>query len=211
MKNFLLTILMIVISVPAMLAQPHGAMKFVGPSTFGVAAMDAWQDNEKDTILFLMNSGSDADITIPAMFYKAMNLTIPSFTIHGAQFSMDYTTRNATFAEQTFEETITVEGEEKQIKGTSFSAFYNHAEKVFELQLVVSYGKMPFPVTYSVKATYVSPETGIASLTSPLNGGSQGYNLSGMHMNTNTLPLREGQGVGLRGIYIINGKKMLMR
>ena len=143
MKNFLLTILMIVISVPAMLAQPHGAMKFVGPSTFGVAAMDAWQDNEKDTILFLMNSGSDADITIPAMFYKAMNLTIPSFTIHGAQFSMDYTTRNATFAEQTFEETITVEGEEKQIKGTSFSAFYNHAEKVFELQLVVSYGKMP--------------------------------------------------------------------
>ena len=82
---------------------------------------------------------------------------------------------------------------------------------VFELQFVVSYGKMPFPVTYSVKATYVSPETGIASLTSPLNGGSQGYNLSGMHMNTNTLPLREGQGVGLRGIYIINGKKMLMR
>ncbi|MBR3478164.1 MAG: hypothetical protein IKH43_03600 [Bacteroidaceae bacterium] len=211
MKNFLLTILMIVISVPAMLAQPHGAMKFVGPSTFGVAAMDAWQDNENDTILFLMNSGSDADITIPAMFYKAMNLTIPSFTIHGAQFSMDFTTRNAIFAEQTFEETITVEGEEKQIKGTSFSAFYNHAEKVFELQLVVSYGKMPFPVTYSVKATYVSPETGIASLTSPLNGGSQGYNLSGMHMNTNTLPLREGQGVGLRGIYIINGKKMLMR
>lgn len=211
MKNFLLTILMIVISVPAMLAQSHGAMKFAGPSTFGVAAMDAWQDNESDTILFLMNSASDADITIPAMFYKAMNLTIPSFTIHGAQFSMDYTTRNATFAEQTFEETITVEGEEKQIKGTSFSAFYNHAEKVFELQLVVSYGKMPFPVTYSVKATYVSPETGIASLPSPLKGGSQGYNLSGMHMNTNTLPLREGQGVGLRGIYIINGKKMLMR
>ena len=211
MKNFLLTILMIVISVPAMLAQSHGAMKFAGPSTFGVAAMDAWQDNESDTILFLMNSASDADITIPAMFYKAMNLTIPSFTIHGAQFSMDYTTRNATFAEQTFEEIAVVEGEEKQIKGTSFSAFYNHAEKVFELQLVVSYGKMPFPVTYSVKATYVSPETGIASLPSPLKGGSQGYNLSGMHMNTNTLPLREGQGVGLRGIYIINGKKILMR
>ena len=211
MKNFLLTILMIVISVPAMLAQSHGAMKFAGPSTFGVAAMDAWQDNESDTILFLMNSASDADITIPAMFYKAMNLTIPSFTIHGAQFSMDYTTRNATFAEQTFEEIAVVEGEEKQIKGTSFSAFYNHAEKVFELQLVVSYGKMPFPVTYSVKATYVSPETGIASLPSPLKGGSQGYNLSGMHMNTNTRPLREGQGVGLRGIYIINGKKILMR
>lgn len=187
MKNFLLTILMIVISVPAMLAQSHGAMKFAGPSTFGVAAMDAWQDNESDTILFLMNSASDADITIPAMFYKAMNLTIPSFTIHGAQFSMDYTTRNATFAEQTFEEIAVVDGEEKQIKGTSFSAFYNHAEKVFELQMVISYGKMPFPVTYSIKAAYVSPETGIAEIISsrPLRENEEKvFHLSGQQVKT---------------------------
>lgn len=187
MKNFLLTILMIVISVPAMLAQSHGAMKFAGPSTFGVAAMDAWQDNESDTILFLMNSASDADITIPAMFYKAMNLTIPSFTIHGAQFSMDYTTRNATFAEQTFEEIAVVDGEEKQIKGTSFSAFYNHAEKVFELQMVISYGKMPFPVTYSIKAAYVSPETGIAEIISsrPLRESEEKvFHLSGQLVKT---------------------------
>ncbi|MBO4451104.1 MAG: hypothetical protein J5770_01660 [Bacteroidaceae bacterium] len=54
-------------------------------------------------------------------------------------------------------------------------------------------------------------DTGIASLPSPLKGGSQVYNLSGMHINTNTLPLRERQGVGLRGIYIINGKKVLVR
>ena len=186
MKNFLLTILMIVISVPAMLAQPHGAMKFVGPSTFGVAAMDAWQDNEKDTILFLMNSGSDADITIPAMFYKAMNLTIPSFTIHGAQFSMDFTTRNAIFAEQTIEETLVVEGEEKQIKG-SFSALYNHAAKLFELQLIISYGRMPFPVTYSIKAEYVSPETGIAEIISsrPLRESEEKvFHLSGQQVKT---------------------------
>ena len=202
MKNFLLTILMIVISVPAMLAQPHGAMKFVGPSTFGVAAMDAWQDNEKDTILFLMNSGSDADITIPAMFYKAMNLTIPSFTIHGAQFSMDFTTRNATFAEQTFEETIVVEGEEKQIKG-SFSAIYNHSAKLFELQLIISYGRMPFPVTYSIKAEYVSPETGITEIVSPYSreNGENRYELSGLR--TNSVP--SGR------IVIQGGKKMLMR
>ena len=203
MKNFLLTILMIVISVPAMLAQPHGAMKFVGPSTFGVAAMDAWQDNEKDTILFLMNSGSDADITIPAMFYKAMNLTIPSFTIHGAQFSMDFTTRNATFAEQTIEETLVVEGEEKQIKG-SFSAIYNHSAKLFELQLIISYGRMPFPVTYSIKAEYVSPETGIAEIVSPYpsrENGENRYELSGLR--TNSVP--SGR------IVIQGGKKMLMR
>lgn len=203
MKIFLLTILMIVVSVPAMLAQPHGAMKFVGPSTFGVAAMDAWQDNEKDTILFLMNSGSDADITIPAMFYKAMNLTIPSFTIHGAAFSMDFTTRNATFAEQTFEETIVVEGEEKQIKG-SFSAIYNHSAKLFELQLIISYGRMPFPVTYSIKAEYVSPETGIAEIVSPYpsrKNGENRYELSGLR--TNSVP--SGR------VIIQGGKKMLMR
>ena len=54
-------------------------------------------------------------------------------------------------------------------------------------------------------------DTSIASLPSPLKGGSQGYNLSGMHLNTNTLPLREGQGVGLRGIIIINGRKVLVK
>ena len=124
MKKVLLTILTIVFSVSAMRAQSHGVMKFAGPSTFGVAAMDAWQDNENDTILFQMNSTSDADITIPVMYYKAMNLTIPSFIIHGAQFSMDYTTRNATFAEQTFEETVVVDGEEKQIN-LSFQCFHN--------------------------------------------------------------------------------------
>jgi hypothetical protein len=138
MKKTILIVLTTMFSNLLMSAQSHGAMKFAGPSTFGVAAMDAWQDNESDTILFLMNSASDADITIPAMYYKAMQLTIPSFTIHGAQFSMDYTTRNATFDEQTFEETVVVDGEEKQITGTSFSAFYNHAEKVFELQMVIS-------------------------------------------------------------------------
>jgi len=186
-KAIILAILMVNVHFSILYAQSHGAMKFAGPSTFGVAAMDAWQDNESDTILFLMKSASDADITIPAMFYKAMNLTIPSFTIHGAQFSMDYTTRNATFAEQTFEEIAVVEGEEKQIKGTSFSAFYNHAEKVFELQMVISYGKMPFPVTYSIKAAYVSPETGIAEIISfrPLRESEEKvFHLSGQQVKT---------------------------
>ena len=205
MKKFLLTSLMIVFSVLAIHAQSHGVMKFAGPSTFGVSAMDAWQDNESDTILFLMNSVSDADITIPAMFYKAMQLTIPSFTIHGATFSMDYTTRNATFVEQTFQETAIVDGEEKQITGISFSAFYNHAEKAFELQIVFSYGKMPFPVTYSIKAAYVSPETGIVDVRSQKEDVRGNYNLSGL-----SLPLG-GVGRNSSQILIRGGKKMLMR
>lgn len=201
MKKNVLAILMIVFSVSVMRAQSHGVMKFAGPSTFGVAAMDAWQDNDNDTILFQMNSTSDADITIPVMFYKAMNLTIPSFTIHGAQFSMDYTTRNATFAEQTFEETVVVDGDEKQIKGTSFSAFYNHAEKVFELQMVISYGKMPFPVTYSAKATYVSPDTGIDEVNNQASQQLPAYHLSGLQMI----------GGDFGRIIIQDGKKILMR
>lgn len=202
MKKTILIVVMTMFSYVLMNAQSHGAMKFAGPSTFGVAAMDAWQDNESDTILFLMNSVSDADITIPAMYYKAMQLTIPSFTIHGATFSMDYTTRNATFDEQTFEETIVVDGEEKQIKGTSFSAFYNHAEKVFTLQMVISYGRMPFPVTYSIKAEYVSPETGIYDVRSQKEDvrGDKSYDLNGL-----SLPMRSAR------IIIQGGKKILMR
>ena len=202
MKKTFLIVVMTMFSYVLMNAQSHGAMKFAGPSTFGVAAMDAWQDNESDTILFLMNSVSDADITIPAMYYKAMQLTIPSFTIHGATFSMDYTTRNATFDEQTFEETIVVDGEEKQIKGTSFSAFYNHAEKVFSLQMVISYGKMPFPVTYSIQAEYVSPETGIYDVRSQKEDvrGDKSYDLNGL-----SLPMRSAR------IIIQGGKKILMR
>jgi len=203
MKKTFLFVVLTMFSHVLMNAQSHGAMKFAGPSTFGVAAMDAWQDNESDTILFLMNSASDADITIPAMYYKAMQLTIPSFTIHGAQFSMDYTTRNATFDEQTFEETVVVDGEEKQITGTSFSAFYNHAEKVFELQMVISYGRMPFPVTYSIKAAYVSPETGIYDVRSQKEDvrGDNSYDLNGSRINT----IPSGK------IIIQGGKKILIR
>ena len=203
MKKTILIVVTTMFSYVLMNAQSHGAMKFAGPSTFGVAAMDAWQDNESDTILFLMNSVSDADITIPAMYYKAMQLTIPSFTIHGAQFSMDYTTRNATFDEQTFEETVVVDGEEKQITGTSFSAFYNHAEKVFELQMVISYGRMPFPVTYSIKAAYVSPETGIYDVRSQKEDvrGDNSYDLNGSRINA----IPSGK------IIIQGGKKILIR
>ena len=59
------------------------------------------------------------------------------------------------------------------------------------------------------------PETAIASLPYPQKGGSQSYSLSGMSINisspSNTLPLMEVQGVGLRGIYIVNGKKVMVR
>lgn len=186
-----------------MMAQPHGGMKFAGPSRFGVEAMNAWQENENDTIVFLMKSMSEADITIPTMNYKAMGLTIPSFTIPSARFSMDMATRNAVFDEQTFETTATVDGEVKQIKGTSFSATYNHAGQTFEIQMVISYGKMPFPVTFSINAAYVKPETdtAITGVNASAVDVKKVYDLQGQTVRQ----VRSGT------IYIINGQKQIVR
>ena len=131
MKKILTLFAVILISVAAM-AQP-AAMKFAGPAKFGVEAMDAWQDNESDTIVFKMNDATNGDITLPAFTYNAMKLTIPSFTIHGLKFDFDATTRNATFPEQEYKETIIVDGVEKAITGYSFSGSYNAKDNTFTL------------------------------------------------------------------------------
>ena len=170
-------------------AQPNAAMRFAGPSTFGVAAMNAWQDNETDTIAFVMTSTSQADITLPTMAYKAMNVTIPSFTIHGLTFDFDTATRDASFGQQTYTETLTVEGAEKVITGSAFVAEYNHAEKSFTLETSLSYGRMPVVVTYKIKAQYVDPEaTEIADVQSDMAEGAI-YDLLGNKV-TQMLPGR---------------------
>jgi len=183
------------------MAQPRNVMKFAGPSTFGVEAMNAWQDNENDTILFQMNSTTDADITIPALTYHALQLTIPSFTIHGATFSFDFTTHNAVFENQTFEETLIVDGVEKKITGYSFNALYNHADHQFDLQMVISYGKMPVQVTYKISAAYITPETSITTPTVTSSNRSQSvYNSAGQSVT-----------LSHRGLYIMDGRKVWIR
>ena len=147
----------------------HGEMKFAGPSKFGVEAMNAWQENETDTIVFKMNSTSEADITLPALTYNAMKTTIPSFTIHNLKFDYDATTRNASFPEQTYSETIKVGEEEKTITGSAFTAEYNATDKSFKITTKLSYGKMPVVVTYIIDAVYVKETTtGINSVWSSL-------------------------------------------
>ena len=177
----------------------HGEMKFAGPSKFGVEAMDAWQDNESDTIVFKMNSTSEADITLPALTYEAMKTTIPSFTIHNLKFDYDMTTRNASFPEQEYEETIKVGDEEKTVKGSSFTTVYNATEKSFKITTKLSYGRMPVVVTYIIDAVYVNDKTtGInsvaASKVQPIY-----FDLSG----------RKVAEPKANGIYIVNGKKMM--
>ena len=177
----------------------HGEMKFAGPSKFGVEAMDAWQDNETDTIVFKMNSTSEADITLPALTYEKMETTIPSFTIHNLKFDYDMTTRNASFPEQEYVETIKVGDEEKTVTGSYFKAEYNATEKSFSITTKLSYGRMPVVVTYSINAVYVKDKTtGINSVATD-NAQPIYFDLSG----------RKVAEPKANGIYIVNGKKII--
>lgn len=177
----------------------HGEMKFAGPSKFGVEEMNAWQENEKDVIIFKMNSTSEADITLPALTYNKMNVTIPSFTIHNLKFDYDMATRNASFPEQEYVETFKVGDEEKTVKGSSFKAEYNATEKSFKITTKLSYGKMPVVVTYIIDAVYVKEgTTGINSVAAS-NAQPIYFDLSG----------RKVAEPKAGGIYIVNGKKMI--
>ena len=172
----------------------HGEMKFAGPSKFGVEEMNEWQENEKDVIIFKMNSTSEADITLPALTYNKMKVTIPSFTIHNLKFDFDMATRNASFPEQEYVETFKVGDDEKTVKGSSFNAEYNATEKSFKITTKLSYGKMPVVVTYIIDAVYVKEET--TGINSVATGNAQPIGRKVAEPKAN-------------GIYIVNGKKMM--
>lgn len=143
------TLLFAVLTATTIMAQMHGPMKFVGASKMSVSTMNI--DNPSDTILFAMNGMESGNITLPAM--KGMQ-TIPSFTISGAKFTLGEN-HVVTFADQTFSAKVTVDGEEKNITGSSLSGTYNMADNSLMLTVVFQYGKMPFPMTYTVKGYYV--------------------------------------------------------
>lgn len=143
------TLLFAVLTATTIMAQMHGPMKFVGASKMSVSTMNI--DNPSDTILFAMNGMESGNITLPAM--KGMK-TIPSFTISGAKFTLGEN-HVVTFADQTFSAKVTVDGEEKNITGSSLSGTYNMADNSLSLTVVFQYGKMPMSMTYSVKGYYV--------------------------------------------------------
>lgn len=145
----------------------HGPMKFVGASNMTVSTMS--NDNPSDTILFAMNGMESGNITLPAM--KGMQ-TIPSFTISGAKFTLGEN-HVVTFADQTFSAKVTVDGEEKNITGSSLSGTYNMADNSLMLTVVFQYGKMPMSMTYSVKGYYVKAVSNPITVTV---GGQFTYN-----------------------------------
>ena len=125
----------------------HAQMKFSGKATIEVAGVTI--PLETDTVMY-----SGSDITLPEMRYNSF--VIPSFTIHNATLSMDMATMTVTFPDQQFMETITVDGIEKKIVGTSLTGSYSHdAFNTFQLKVCFKYGAMPMPLTYSITAYYI--------------------------------------------------------
>lgn len=163
-----------VLAATSMMAQMHGALKFVGASNMKVSTMSI--DNPSDTILFAMSSMTAGDITLPEM--KGMQ-TIPSFTISGATFAMGEN-HVVTFEDQTFATSVNVEGEEKTITGTSLTGSYNMADNSFALTVVFQYGKMPLPMTYTVKGYYVKSVSNAINVTV---GGMYSYSNSNVTYN----------------------------
>lgn len=136
-----------------MMAQMHGALTFAGASTMSVLTQNT--ENASDTVKFEMASMSAGNITLPAM--KGM-ATIPSFTIKNVAFTMGEN-HVITMDEQPFETKVTVDGVEKDIKGSSVSGTYNMADNSLTLKAVFQYGAMPFPMTYNIKSYYVKAVT----------------------------------------------------
>lgn len=161
------TLLFAVLTATTIMAQMHGPMKFVGASKMSVSTMNI--DNPSDTILFAMNGMESGNITLPAM--KGMQ-TIPSFTISGAKFTLGEN-HVVTFADQTFSAKVTVDGDEKNITGSSLSGTYNMADNSLSLTVVFQYGKMPMSMTYTVKGYYVKAVSNPITVTV---GGQFTYN-----------------------------------
>ena len=136
----------------AMAQGGHTLMKFSGKATIDVSG------NTVSTLVSDTVKYSGSDVTLPEMRYGQM--VIPSFTIHGVRFSMDMSTMTVTFPEQQFNETITVNGKEKAIVGTSLTGTYAHDDyNTFTLKATFSYGGMPMPLTYSITAYYIKDYT----------------------------------------------------
>ena len=173
------TLLFLTTAVLSAMAQGgHSAMKFSGKATIEVNGQTV-STLESDTVMY-----SGKDVTLPEMRYG--NFVLPSFTIHNTQFSMDQTTMTVTFPEQAFNETISVDNEEKTIIGTSLSGSYAHdAFNTFKLKATFKYGSMPMPLTYTITAYYIKDYTDKLDVSI---GGMFNYTAANVAYSVRTYP-----------------------
>lgn len=148
----ILTLAVAALAATDMMAQ-HGPMTFVGESTASVMSMNV--PNESDTVKFELAGMTSGNITIPQLSAAGM-ASVPSFTISGVAFTMG-DDHAVTITDQPFSATVTVDGVEKTVTGTSISGTYDMAENRMDLKAVFTYGSMPFPLTYNIKAYFVKP------------------------------------------------------
>lgn len=178
MKKIFTLFLLTTAMLSAMAQGGHAPMKFSGKATIEVSGSTV-ATLESDTVKY-----AGADITLPEMRYG--NFVIPSFTIHGTQFSMDMSTMTVTFPEQQFQESITVDGVEKTIIGTSLTGSYVHdAYNTFTLKVSFMYGAMPMPLTYSITAYYIKDYTDKLDVSI---GGMFNYSADNVTYSVRTYP-----------------------
>jgi hypothetical protein len=178
MKKIFTLLFLTTAMLSAMAQGGHTPMKFSGKATIEVSGSTV-STLESDTVKY-----SGSDVTLPEMRYG--NFVIPSFTIHGVEFSMDMSTMTVTFPDQTFHETITVDGVEKEITGTSFTGTYAHdAYNTFTLKASFKYGAMPMPLTYNITAYYIKDYTDKLDVSI---GGSFNYTAANVTYSVRTYP-----------------------
>jgi hypothetical protein len=178
MKKIFTLFLLTTAMLSAMAQGGHAPMKFSGKATIEVSGSTV-ATLESDTVKY-----AGADVTLPEMRYG--NFVIPSFTIHGTQFSMDMSTMTVTFPEQQFQESITVDGVEKTIIGTSLTGSYAHdAYNTFTLKVSFMYGAMPMPLTYSITAYYIKDYTDKLDVSI---GGTFNYSADNVTYSVRTYP-----------------------
>jgi len=197
----ILTLLVCLLAATSMFAQSHGPMKFAGPANYSNTAFGVNVDNPSDTIIFQMNGKTDGDITIPSLYYAAMNMTIPSFTISGAAYTFDMSTMTATFAAANYSTTVLTDNGEKTISGQIIEGVYcGSAGHTFKLTCTIKLGAMPLVLIYTINAVYVKEETSLSTLSAESNDAPL-YDLTGKQVST---------PVAGR-IYFQSGKKFIVK
>lgn len=166
MKKFF-TLVFATLMAGNMMAQMHGALNFAGASTANVLTQNV--KNTSDTVRFEMVSAAAGNITLPKIVND--NFVIPSFTIENVAFAMG-DNHVITMADQTFAAKVTVDGEEKNITGSSLTGTYSMTDNSLTLKAVFKYGAMPFDMTYNIKAYYIKP---VASAININVGGAFNY------------------------------------
>ena len=145
--------------------QNHGAMNFVGTSTFYVVGMQESTTTSKggDNVQLTLTGDSkkQAEIVIPDMAYNmnGKDMIVKSFTANsGVEYTMtgSYQTGDMAFewAEGEFSTTTTgTDGNTKEVKGT-ISAKYSHTAKKLDVVVEFTYGAMPMAIHYELSGDY---------------------------------------------------------